>query len=58
MSRDKMNMCASLLSPLFVAAVIVTGLASLGVENLSGANVVHQVSQDHAVAIHKLWFRG
>lgn len=58
MSREKMTMCASLLSPLFVAAVIVTGLASMSVENLNGANIAHQVSQDHSAAIHKLWFRG
>jgi hypothetical protein len=57
MSREKMNMCASLLSPLFVAAIIVSGLASLSVENLSGTSIAHQVTQDHAVAIHKLWFR-
>jgi hypothetical protein len=57
MSRERMNMCASLLSPLFVAAIIVSGLASLSVENLSGANITHQVTQEHAVAIHKLWFR-
>lgn len=57
MSRDRMNMCASLFSPLLVAAVIVSGLASLSAQNLSGGSVMWQSQQDHATAIQKLLFR-
>lgn len=57
MSKDRMNMCAFLFSPLLVAAVIVTGLGSLSAQNLSGSGVMHAAQQEHAGAIHKLLFR-
>ena len=57
MSNDRMNMIASLLSPLFVAAVIVSGLTSLSVQNLNHSNVMYQASADHTGAIQRLFFR-
>jgi hypothetical protein len=57
MSNDRMNLCAALFSPLLVAAVMVTGLASLSAQNLSGSGVMRQAQQDHATAIQKLLFR-
>ncbi len=57
MSKDRMNMWASLFSPLLVAAVIVTGLGSLSAQNLSGGSVMWQAQHDHATAIQKLLFR-
>jgi hypothetical protein len=45
------------MSSLLVAAVIVTGLATLSVQNLSGNIGAPQLKQDHSVAIQKLMFR-
>lgn len=57
MSKDRLNTCASLASPLVVAAVVVTGLVSLCAENLSQRPVTQQVQLDHSTAIHKLLFK-
>jgi hypothetical protein len=58
MIKDRMNACMSLMSTLLVAAVVVTGLASLSAQNLSGNFGAHQFKEDHSVAIQKLMFRG
>jgi len=58
MIKDRMNACTSLMSSLLVAAVVVTGLASLCAQNLNGSVGAHQFKQDHSVAIQKLMFRG
>jgi len=57
MLREKLNACASLMSPLIVAVVIVTGLATLCAENLNGSVGARQLKEDHSVAIQKLMFR-
>jgi len=57
MMQDRLNACASIMSSLLVAAVIVTGLATLSVQNLSGNIGAPQLKQDHSVAIQKLMFR-
>ena len=57
MMKDRLNACTSLMSSLLLAAVVVTGLASLCAQNLSGNNGVHPFKDDHSVAIQKLMFR-
>jgi len=57
MLKDRLNACASLMSPLIVAAVILAGLGSLCVENLSGSAASRQFKQDHTAAVQKLMFR-
>lgn len=57
MMRDRLNACASLMSSLLVAAVVVTGLATLSAENLSGSLGSRQLTQDHSGAIQKILFR-
>ncbi len=57
MVNDRWDFCASLFSPLIVAAVVVTGLASLSVQNLNGSSAVHQIKLDHAAAVQRLLFR-
>ncbi len=57
MMKDRLNNCASLMSSLLVAAVIVTGLASLCAENLNGSVGARQYKEDHSSAIQKLMFR-
>jgi hypothetical protein len=57
MLKDHLNACASLMSPLIVAAVILAGLGTLCVENLNGAGASRQFKQDHTVAVQKLMFR-
>ena len=57
MTKDRLNACASLMSPLIVAAVIVFGLGSLCVENLNGSASAHPLKQDHSAAVLKLMFR-
>jgi hypothetical protein len=58
MMKDRINACTSLMSSLLVAAVVVTGLASLSAQNLSGNFGAHQFKEDHSNAIQKLMFRG
>jgi len=58
MMKDRINACMSLMSSLLVAAVVVTGLASLSAQNLSGNYGTHQFKDDHSNAIQKLMFRG
>ena len=58
MLKDRLSACASLMSPLILAAVIVFGLGSLCLENLSGTAAAHQYKQDHSAAVQKLMFRG
>jgi hypothetical protein len=55
---NRMNACASLMSSLLVAAVVVTGLASLSAQNLNGTVGARQLNQEHSTAIQKLMFRG
>jgi len=57
MLKDRFSAYASLMSPLIVAAVIVFGLGSLCVENLSGTGSARQFKQDHSAAVQKLMFR-
>ena len=57
MSDDRKSFCAMLFSPLLVAAVIVSGLASLSARNLDGSAVMGQAQFDHAAAVHTLLFR-
>jgi hypothetical protein len=56
-SKDRINACASILSPLIVAAVVILGLASICAENLSGSVGARQFRNDHSAAIQKLLFR-
>jgi len=58
MSKERLNSCASLMSSLMVATVVVIGLASLCAENLSGSVMSRQIKEDHSVAVQKLLFRG
>jgi len=57
MSDERKSFCAMLFSPLLVAAVIVSGLASLSARNLDGSAAMEHVQFDHAVAVHTLLFR-
>lgn len=57
MMKDRMNACMSLMSSLLVAAVVLTGLAALSAQNLSGSAGTHQFKDDHSVAIQKIMFR-
>jgi hypothetical protein len=57
MSNERKSFCAMLFSPLLVAAVIVSGLASLSARNLDGSAVMGQAHFDHAAAVHTLLFR-
>jgi hypothetical protein len=56
-SGDRRSAYVSLLSPLIVAGVVVLGLASLCLENLSGSVGARQLNNDHATAIQKILFR-
>ena len=56
-SGDRRSAYVSLLSPLIVAGVVVLGLASLCLENLSGSVGARQLNYDHATAIQKILFR-
>lgn len=58
MSKDRLNSCASLMSSLTVATVVVIGLASLCAQNLSGSVGARHLNEDHSTAVHKLLFRG
>jgi len=55
--KDRLNACASLMSSLLVAAVVVTGLASLSAQNLNGSAGARQFKDDHSIAIQKIMFR-
>ena len=57
MSDERKSFCAMLFSPLLVAAVIVSGLASLSAHNLDGSPVIGQAHFYHAAAVHTLLFR-
>jgi hypothetical protein len=57
MSDERKSFCAMLFSPLLVAAVIVSGLASLSARNLDGGVVTDHAHFDHAAAVHTLLFR-
>jgi len=57
MSKERIDTCASLASSLIVAAVILTGLTVLCVDNLAGHAPTQTMQLDHSTAIHKLLFR-
>jgi hypothetical protein len=55
--NDRLSNCASLASPLILAAIVVLGFAVLCMENLNGRVGGRQFRDDHSTAIQKLLFR-
>jgi hypothetical protein len=55
--RERWNAGVSLLAPPLVAAIVVTGLLSLSLENVSGALAVREAHRDHTAAVQRLFFR-
>jgi hypothetical protein len=57
LSRERQNTFVSIAAPLIVAAIVVSGLTWLAIDNLGGGVVIRQFDLEHSSAIQKLLFR-